>query len=125
MIKNASSIPLSANSGTLPNMQGAMLNWFQPMVATTIVKTVVAYKVVETLTNTNFQGVIQPFTPQMLEMKPEGQRSWIWKTLHCFPDLTLVPDEKATIQGVEYRIMQRLNYTEYGYLEYHLVEDYQ
>lgn len=124
-IFNASSIPLSQTTGTLPNVQAGMANWFQSITFIQIVKTVVNFKVVETTTSIDFQGVIQPFTAQMLELKPEGQRNWIWKTLHAYPGTLLVPDDEGTIQGQNYRVMQKLNYQEYGYIEYHIVQDYQ
>lgn len=124
MIKDASSIPLTANSGTLPNVSGALLNWFQILTFTTIVKTVVNFQLVETTTTQDYQAVIQPFTAQQLMIKPEGQRLWKWFTLHSFTDLILVPDDIATIQGVAYRVMGKWDWKEYGYIEYHLVEDY-
>lgn|SRR5574343_364486 len=123
-IHNASSVPLTSNPGTLPDVSAALLNWFQPITFTKIVKTVVNYKAVETKTNFSFQGVRQPFTPQDLMMKPEGQRSWKWEMIHCYPDLVLIPDEIIYFGLTKYRVMQKLDYKEYGYVQYHITEDY-
>lgn len=123
-IFNASSVLLNQNPGTLPNVSRALLNWFQPLNFVTIVKTVVNFAVVETLTTVNFLGVRQPFTPQMLLMKPEGERQWKWETIHALPGLILSPDDIITFLGVNYRVMQKLDWKEYGFVEYHIVQDY-
>lgn len=109
----------------LPNVAGAMRSWFQPLVFTQVEKTVVNYKNVETVTSLNFLGVWQPFTAQQLEMKPEGQRMWKWFMLHAEPTLALIPDEIVYYQDVRYRVMEKNDYQRYGYIEYHLVEDYE
>lgn len=124
MIRNAKDVLLSSNSGTLPNMESTLLNYFQKLTFTTITKTTVNFEVVETETSVSFMGVRQPFSPQMLLMKPEGERSWKWEMIHSTPDLVLVVDDRITFGSVKYRVMQRLDYTEYGYLEYHIIADY-
>lgn len=123
-ISNASDIPLGSNSGTVPNMSGTIENWFQPMTFTRIVKTVVNFQVKETPTNVDFQGVWQPFSAKQLMMKPEGQRQWSWFTCHAEIGFELIADEVVTYLGVQYRVMQQTNYELYGYLEYHLIQDY-
>lgn len=124
IVFNASAVPLTSNPGTLPNMGGAMLDYFQPMVFTNVAKSVVGFQNVETPTTVNFQGVWQPFTDQQLNMRPEGQRQWLWFTLHADPSLALMPDDVLDYLNVQYRVMMKRDYTEYGYIEYHLVNDY-
>ena len=123
-IFSASSIPLSNGQGNLPNVQGAMLEWFQTLSFVQIVKSIVNFQVVETETTTVFQGVRQPFTAQQLLMKPEGQRLWKWETIHSFPDLQLKPDDRIIFGTLKYRVMQKSDWKEYGYIEYHIIEDY-
>lgn len=123
-IKNASSVPLSANPGTLPDVQAAMLDWFQKLTFTMIVKTTVNFAVVETPTAFDFWGVRQPFSPQQLRMKPEGERKWKWQTIHAYPDLILEIDDVITFAGENYRVDQKLDWQEYGYVEYHIVQDF-
>lgn len=124
ILKNAASIPLDQQSGSLPQVSDALYSWFQNMTFTTIVKTVVNFQVVETPTVLVTMGVKQPFTPEMLLIKPEGQRSWIWSTVHCLPNIELKPDDVITYLNIQYRVMQKLDWHEYGFYEYHLVEDY-
>lgn len=123
MILNGKNAPLNQSS-SMPDVSGALLGWFQKMVFTTIVKTVVNFKVTEIPTEICFQGVWQPFTAQQLQMKPEGQRNWKWFTVHAQPSLVLKPDDVVTYLGVQYRVMGVLDYKLDGYVEYHLIEDY-
>lgn len=123
-IKNANKIPLNQNPGTLPNMQGAMLDWFQILTFTQIKKVVENFNLIEKTYSTSFQGVKQPFTAQELMMKPEGQRSWKWFTIHAFPDLVLTTDEIINFGGENYRVMQKSDFTEYGYVMYQICQDY-
>lgn len=123
-IQNGKNTPLNANSGTVPNVSGAMLDWFQPMIFETVVKTVEGFQVVEDGTEISFQGVWQPFTDRQLQMKPEGQRSWSWFWVHADPSLILKNDEVIKYLGVQYRVMAQKDYRLYGYVEYHLVQDF-
>lgn len=124
MISSAADRLLTANTGTLPNVSGAMLDWFQPMVFTAVTKTVVNFKVVESANPVDFMGVWQPYSAQQLQMRPEGQRNWKWFTVHSTPDLILDPDQVVTYLGTQYRVKDKFDYTQYGYLEYHLVQDF-
>lgn len=123
-IKNAANTPLNANSGTVPDMSGAMLNWFQPMTFSLVTKTAKAYQVVETMTEIAFMGVWQPLSGRQLMMKPEGQRAWSWWWVHSDPSLDLKVDDVVLYLTKQYRVMAKKNYTLYQYQEYHLVTDW-
>ena len=122
MISNASSKSITPNA--LPNMSGTILDWFQPLTFTRMTKTVVDFKLVESPSSVSFMGVIQPLSPQQLAMKESGQRAWIWKQIHALPDLVLNIDDVISFGSKSYRVMEKLDYTEYGYVEFHIVEDY-
>jgi hypothetical protein len=72
-----------------------------------------------------FQGVIQPFTERQLSLKPEGERAWSWFWLHADPVVTLEIDDVVLFKGVQTRVMAKKDYALYGYVEYHLVQDWQ
>lgn len=124
MIKNACNTLLSANPGTLPDMQDALTDYFQRLSFVRVKKETINFQNVETETPHNFMGVRQPFSPQQLMLKPVGQRSWLWEMIHSYPDLILTTDEVILFGKVRYRVMQKLDYKEYGYIEYHIVQDY-
>lgn len=121
---NAKDIPLNLNSGTVPDMSGALLQWLQPMVFGLITKTVNGFQVSETVVELTFKGVWQPFADRQLMMKPEGQRAWSWYWLHSDPSLTLKVDDVVEYNGKQYRVMSKKNYELYKYVEYHLVTDW-
>lgn len=124
IIQNASNKKLSQNTGTLPDMSSALLDWFQSMVFEIITKSVVNFKNSEIAQKVQFQGVMQSFTDRQLEIKPEGQRSWKWQMLHSDTTLILKNDDVVLYRGLRYRVMSNMDYSPYGYLEYHLAQDF-
>lgn len=123
-IQNAANIPINVKTGTVPDVSGAMKDYFQPMVFQPLTKTVSGFQVVETTTSIDFQGVIQPFTERQLMLKPEGERSWTWLWLHADPVLQLETDDVVLYLGVQTRVMKKKDYFLYGYVEYQLVQDW-
>jgi len=123
-IQNGKDKLLGGGFGRVPNVSGAMTSWFQAMTFIQVVKTVVNFKVVESKTEINFMGVWQPASAQSIAMKPEGQRAWKWFTVHAEPTVELGPDEVITYQGTQYRVKSKMDYTEYGYVQYELIEDF-
>jgi hypothetical protein len=121
---NASSVPLDQTPGTLPNMADTVAGWFQLCYFEQVVKTIVNFQVVETTTPLQFQGVITPASPRQLAMRPEGQRKWKWLDVHAWPTLQLSPDDVVVYQGLQYRVWSKLDFTQYGYVKYSLVNDY-
>ncbi len=123
-IQNGKDIPLNFRTGTVPDVSGALFDWFQPMVFTRIVKSVVGFEAVETPTPVNCIGVIQPLSGRRLELKPEGQRAWTWLLLHADPSLVLDVDEVVVYNGVQTRVMSQKDFRIYGYIELELVQDW-
>ncbi len=125
VIRNAADIPLNEQAqGTVPNVNAAMTNWFQPMTFGVVTKEVTGFQVKETMTEVSFMGVIQPLGPRRLMLKPEGQRAWTWHQLHADPSLKLKVDAVVVYLDKQCRVMARRDYTQYGYIEYELVQDY-
>lgn len=125
MISSASSKKLSASTGGLPNMSGALLSWFQKITFILITKEIVDFDLVEVERKVCFDGVRQPLSPQKLSMKPEGQRAWKWEQIHALPSVKLKIDDRMNFNGEKFRVMERLDYSEYGYIEYHTALDYE
>jgi hypothetical protein len=109
----------------LPYVGMALTNWFQPMTFKVLVKTIVDFVLVETETVVETQGVRQPMSPQELRLKPEGQRALNWESMYCLPDTVLKNDDIIIFNSVKYRVMKRLDWNEYGYLQYDIVRDYE
>lgn len=123
-IFNAADVPLSELNTNLPNMSTTLSGWFQNIIVGLLTKTTVSNRTVETTVDYDTRGVVQPFTPEQLEIKSEGERSWKWFMLHCQPSLVLQTDDIVTIRNVRYRVMGKLGFDAYGYIQYELVDDY-
>lgn len=128
-IANGVNIPLNVQTGTIPNMGTALLDWFQLLTFGIITKTVVAFQVDETVTDISFWGLVQPLTGRQLSMKSEGQRKWNWISVYAqaAPSgalLSLLPDDLIIFQGTQYRVAVRKDYALYSYTYYELVQDY-
>ena len=123
MIINANEKGL--NYSGLPQVGEVLPSWFQTLTFDIITKTLVNYEVQETKTTITTQGVRQPMTAQQLAIKPEGQRGWKWETLHCLPSTILKLDDIVVFNGVKYRVMQKWDWKEYGYCEYHICQAYE
>lgn len=108
----------------MPDVSGALFDWFAPMTFGVVTKTIKNFQAVEVQTQVDTAGVWQPFTDRQLLLKPEGQRRWKWFQLHALPSLTLTPDDVVTYLGEQYRVMSEKDYRLNGYVEYHLVNDY-
>lgn len=121
---NGKDTPLNSSFSTLPNVSDVLPDWFQPLTFDVVTKTIVNFENQETVRTITTQGVRQPMTAQQLAIKPEGQRAWKWETLHCLPDAVLQVDDIVIFNGVKYRVMQKWNWSEYGYCEYHICEAY-
>lgn len=124
MIINAKDKPISLASSNLPNMGLAVRRWFQKLKFGVIKKTQLNGYTQEVVTELDSFGVRVPFTPEQLKILKEGERSWNWSTLYCNVDLILNTDDRVIIKGVKYRVMGKTDYTEYGYLQYDVIEDY-
>lgn len=123
-IQNGANRPINFGTGTVPDVSGALKDWFQQMVFTRVLKETVGFQLVEVPTPTNFWGFIQPLTERQLILKPEGQRAWTWFQIFAEPSLSLNVDEVVIWNGKQTRIMGRKDYAMFGYVEYSAVQDW-
>lgn len=128
-VQNGCNVPVNVRTGSIPDVSGGMFDWFQLMVFTKVVKQTVAFQLIETPTNINFWGVLQPLSGRELAIKSEGERKWNWVTVYASADadgalVSLQPDEIISYLNKQYRVMSSKNYANYGYLQIDLVEDY-
>lgn len=123
-IINANKFKINQGSSDLPDMSDGVLGFLQPTTVEIISQEQVDGYPQESKTTVRTMAVRQPFSSEQLSMKPEGARSWKWHTLHCLPNLILKTNDIVSIYCVPYRVMEKTDYKEYGYIEYHIIEDY-
>jgi hypothetical protein len=89
-----------------------------------ITKKNVNFSVVETVVLINFEGVVENQSPEQIMYKPEGQRSWKWVAIWTLATITLNVDDIVTSLGKTYRIKNKSDWYQYGYINYEAVEDW-
>lgn len=124
LIFNASSKTLDKIAPTLPNMVETLGDWFQQITFTKIKKETINYQVVETLTEIAFMGVVENVAPSNLDIRQEGQRRWQYISVWASPELELELDDRFKYLDKTYRVMQKNDWSVYGYVQYECTEDY-
>lgn len=123
-IENAKNTPLNQKAGMVPQMQGAIQNYYQPMTFIKIGKAVKGGFIVENGDPVNFRGAMVPYQPNALEQQKYGERKWIWWELFCTPELKLFPDDVAAYLSDQYRCMAVQPFDLNNFRVYKLVQDY-
>lgn len=109
----------------IPNMKDALSGFTRRMQFATVSKTATDYESAETKASVAwFSANVQPITPQRLQMKPEGQRTW--KFLDAWTTQLLNVDDivKDRCQK-EYRVLSKQDWSEAGFYQYELTEQAQ
>lgn len=125
MIKNANKTLLNENSGTLPQLDDGLRNWYQKMKLLKITKTVDNFVAKESTMAIDCFGTFQPMSPAQIQMRPEGQRDWKWFIIHTNTALPLEGDDVFKYLGKNYRVKDHNDARLYGVFQYNVVEDYQ
>lgn len=119
------SIASIAKSG-MPQMNTTLQNWQVPLTLVRIVQNVIEGDLVTTEITYNFKGVWQPLKNEMLELKPESQRSWEWIWIHAeSSELNLETADKVIFNNKRYKVIQKKDYGLNSFVEYELCRDYE
>jgi hypothetical protein len=100
--------------------------WAKPTKIFITAKRLYDYKVVETY----FEKTVSMFrvpTGQKLDMKHEGQRSWNTETIYSDNLLDLKVDDIIIFECIEsqkFRVIEKTDWSEFGFIEYHIMSDY-
>lgn len=121
IIRNAKD---NENLSSLPDVSVALHNWMQMMTFNLICKKIIDGYTQEIKSEIITHAVRQPMSAQMISLQPAGQRSWKWETLHALPDLEMNIDDQVTYQGDTFRVTGKTDCSEYGYIEYQMVQDF-
>ncbi len=111
----------------MPQMRVAFGAWQRRISLVKRVQEVVEGLVTNIDTPFVLRGTIQPLSPKSIMLKPEGQRAWEWLQIHCLANDTsiLQPNDLILWNTLQYKVMASNDYSLNGFIEYHLVRDYQ
>ena len=123
-IRNASRLTIEEAVMPAPTARSIIYGWLRPIELVKIQKTTVDFETIEVQIPLKTTGVVQPFTPTQLAIKPEGQRAWKWWSITATPDLQLKADEVITYRQSKLRIMSQLPFEANDVVQYESVEDY-
>lgn len=109
-----------------PNMRSAVMAWAEPTVVFIVAKRLTDYKTTESYFKTTVNLFRVP-TGQQLEMKTEGQRRWNTETIYSDNALDLKVDDIIIFEcesGKKFRVMNKTDWNQFGYVEYQVTSDY-
>jgi hypothetical protein len=110
----------------IPNLRNPVKFFSQRLSFIKITKQIINFEVKEVEETITSFGVKYPMSPDELKIYPEGERNFAWFSI--FTPIELKIDDRLIFTGSDtniYRVRRRENYSEYGYIEYDVMEDYE
>lgn len=105
-----------------PSMRDSILGWFRPIVVGYVQTNIQDEGNNKPVTRElKTSGVLQPIDEKLVRQF-SGARSWGHWWLHCLPNLTVNTNDVIRIDGKWYSVMEKADYTAYGYVRYMLIE---
>lgn len=125
MLINANKLTIQQNVGGLPDVSAAVMILLQPVTVDLVIQQLINgyYKPIKNY-SVNTQASVQPL-PQELAIKMEGERNWRWSLIHILPNVILNNNDLITLFGIQYKVMKKENWFQYGYVDYIVVEGFQ
>lgn len=110
----------------MPQMDSTLNGWQVPLTLVRVTQSVTDGELTTSETQIKFQGVWQPFSMQQLALLPEGQRDWSHYWIHAKSGtLDLETADKIKFQGKRYKVIERKDYNLNGFIEYHVILDFE
>ena len=123
-IINAKDRNTSEISNAMPNVAESVMELLLPVTIVVVQKEQIAGRTEEINIEIDTKASIQPDN-QKLAIKTEGQRAWKYWTLYALSNLDLIPDQGFVMDGQGYRVLDKVDWSKYGYFQYSVIEDYQ
>ncbi len=124
---NGKNQTLNNINSNLPNMSGTIQGWFLDITfkyVTRVLDDDSADFTEETEQIIHTKGVVRPPSAKDLKLMPEGAWAWEWLQIHCLPDVKLETNQFVIYDGKRYKVMDKKDYSKYGYVRYTLLEAY-
>jgi hypothetical protein len=110
----------------VPYVGHVLKGWTTKQTVTFVTKTIDpdTHKTVEVETTAVYQVNRQPVPQQKIDQKQDGERNWKWWSFIIRGMVYLSKDDRVTIAGVRYRIMNGSDWSQSGFTKFEAVEDY-
>lgn len=109
-----------------PQVGGTLNGWLSRVMIGIIRQSINNGLPVDIESKFGFVGMIQPLSPRKLELKPEGLRAFKWLQIYCpAGQLELKEGDKFTYQGERFKLMADSDFRLNGYVEYHVIKDFE
>jgi len=116
-------LPSESSTGNLPNANNAIAGLEVPIKLFKITTTNINGNPVVTTNTRPTIGTVQPLSPQELEIKAEGERSFEWLQIHIRLEnftLNVTNGDQIEWKNKKYTIMNDLGYELYGHKQFHV-----
>jgi hypothetical protein len=113
-------------TNSYPSVAQAVMAWARPTKVYLVCKRQEDFKTVESYKMYTAK-LMRQSAGQPLEMKTEGQRRWNNEIVYAETSLELKVDDVIIFdceQGERFRVMEKINWAIYGYIEYKILSDY-
>lgn len=124
MITNGRNLDLGQAASGLPDVSGAILALFQPVVVGIINNTQVNGYTQTVVTGYNHVKGVRVENNNKLVITKTGERIWISTEIYFTRDVSLKADDIFLFNKVQYRVMATEEWPEYGYNHYSVVQDF-
>ena len=115
---------LPSGSSPLPNVSNVVRSYLQDVILQKRKITNIDYNNTITIDfEVVARAVVQPLTPQKLDIKPDGQRSYEWQQMHVpeeYLNNSVSTGDYISYEGKQYTIMNDLGYNHYGCKIFHI-----
>lgn len=116
---------LSQISG-MPKMNAVFNGWTFGMQVILIRQSIENGFVTAEETPLKITGIWQPFSPEQIQLMPEGQRSWEWVQFHVKHGGPIFQtNDRIRRAGITYKVMAAKDFKYNNYTAYDLIRDYE
>jgi hypothetical protein len=122
-IINAKDKPLSALGGGIPDVSATVRSFLQPTSIGRVKDQLVNGRAQDFVIYEETMAFRQPMA-ESLAVRKEGDRSWRWHTIYMTPDLELATNDIIVLSGARFRVMEKTDWKDAGYVVYSVIEDY-
>lgn len=123
-IVNGRDLPFGQALAGLPDVSGAVIQFFQPVTVGIIKATQVNGRTQTIVENYIDTRGVRIATDNKLVISKTGERFWAREEVYFLSEILLKSDDLFLFNNIQYRVLAIEAWTEYGYNKYSVVQDF-